>query len=120
MDITGKFTNANNGSPIVGIVLQAMDGNNNEINGLSDETDAGGNYFLSSTLLDNSGVWISVSDPSNGFEPEAGSPEFFQGDNQLQPVYSTLSSIPVWIWIVIAAIALAGYFGYISKLKKYL
>lgn len=116
--VSGVLIDAATKQPIVRATIQLYDGNGNIVSGVGDESDTDGGFYIDSPVLDNPGFYLSATAP--GYHELEGNAGGFDGNNEMYQLDTSSFSIPLWVWILIAVILVAGVMGYLTKLKKYI
>lgn len=116
MTITGTLTDSSNNKPIPGAEFSVYySGNMAGPANATFQSDASGNYSYTDASLDTAPAPIlSVQAP--GYSQGVGNPEYWAGVNTLDPLATSTSTVPGWVWIAVAA---AVIFGFVFINKKY-
>lgn len=119
MTITGTLTDNVTNKPIPGATFSLfLGGNTSAPPDGSWTSDANGNYTYVNASIDTASN-PSVSVVANGYNTLYADPGFLQGPNVLYPLNTTTSTIPTWVWIVVAILGLISAF-YLNKKYKLL
>jgi hypothetical protein len=116
MTVTGTFVDSVTGKPLSEVAIDFYpDGNRTETPYATYQSDASGNYSITSSLFDTeSSAILDVQYP--GYQEDFGSPASFQGTVALTPGTSTVSSAGVSWGMIILVIAVAiGAYLYFTK-----
>lgn len=114
MTITGNFVDSTNNNPIGNVTVELF--LTGDMSGDPDDqftSDGSGNYSYTSSVADSSTASFNVQD--SGYQQYVGQPGALQGTQQLIP--TTSSSVPTWVWILLALLVIGYYLHSTGKLN---